>query len=192
MTISKTEAVAIPAGSVRNDGAGRAAAAPPGTSVGVCVTGEHPTLSGRALVRWRDAEQVRHEAWLPQMKGLVLRRGDRVLLTMPVNHDEPVVMGVLDGLGRRSPAPAADDGPLVRLAPNEALRIAGPDGTPLLEVIATEAGPEVRLLVAPAGIRMPGTLRLSADEIELEAKQGEIRVSAAGDVKVTGEVVRLN
>lgn len=170
----------------------RAAAAPPGTSVGVCVTGEHPTLSGRALVRWRDGDHVRHEAWLPQMKGLLLRRGDRVLLTMPDNHDEPIVMGVLDGLGRRSSAPAAEDGPLVRLAPNEALRVAAADGTPVLEVTVTDAGPQVRLLVGPAGIEMPGTLRLSADDIELEAKQGEVRVTATGDVKVKGEVIRLN
>jgi hypothetical protein len=50
----------------------------------------------------------------------------------------------------------------------------------------------VRLLVDAADVSMPGRLRLAADELELEARQGEVRVSAAGDVKVQGEVIRLN
>lgn len=166
--------------------------APAGTSLGVCVAGEHPTLAGRALVRWRDGDGAVQEGWLPHLKGLLPRRGDRVVLTTLANHDEPIVLGVLDGLRGRLPAPAAVEGPLVRLAPHEALRVAAADGTPLLELTLTEAGPVVRLLVEAADVSIPGKLRLAADELELEARQGEVRVSAAGDVKVQGEVIRLN
>lgn len=167
-------------------------AAPQGTSIGVCVEGQHPTLQGRSLVRWRDAAGERHEAWIPRLRELRPSRGDRVLLGHPGNHDEPVVMGVLDGLGRRAAPPPTEDGPMVRLAPHEALRVADADGTPLLEIRSTEGGPSVRLLAPAAGVDMPGTLRLSADDIELEARTGEVRVRAAGDVKVAGEIVRLN
>lgn len=166
--------------------------AAPGTSVGVCVEGEHSPLRGRSRIRWRDARGARHEASVPRLRGLHLNRGDRVLLSHPSNHDEPIIVGVLDGLGRRTAEPLADDGPLVRLGSGEALRVAATDGTPILEVKGTDTGPEVRLLTQAAGVDVPGTFRVRADEIELEARTGEVRVSAAGDVKVAGEVVRLN
>lgn len=163
-----------------------------GSALGVCIGAEHTTLRGRVLVSWRDATGKGHEAWLPTLQGIHPARGDRVLLTMPTNHGEPVVLGVLDGLGSPSTAPPAEAGPLVKLAPEEALRVASPEGTPILEVRATAEGPEVRLLAPPADLLMPGTFRISAEEIELEARNGEVRIDAAGDVKVTGEVVRLN
>ncbi len=163
-----------------------------GTLLGVCAGGEHPTLRGRAHIRWTEPDGVEHEAWLAQLHGCAAKRGDRVLLTVPDNHDEPVLLGVLDGLSPREEPPAADQGPLVELAPDEALRVAGPEGEPLLEVRATADGPLVRLLASDVGLRVPGTFRVSADDIAFEARSGEVRIDAAGDVKVTGEIVRLN
>jgi hypothetical protein len=176
-------------------GEGRQMTAPsmaPHSLVGICLSSEHPILPGRTLIGWDDDDEVSREAWLPRLRGVLLRPGDRVLLTAPANHGEPVVLGVLDGLEVRRPGAPADAGPLVRLGQGEALRVASADGTPLLEVGMTDAGPEVRLLVNATGIQVPGKLRFSADDLEFEARQGEVRVNASGDVKVTGEVIRLN
>lgn len=163
-----------------------------GTVLGVCTGGEHPSLQGRARVRWREPDGAEREAWLATLRGLAPRRGDRVLLTTPGSHDEPVVLGVLDGLRGRDEGPPADGGPLLRLGAGEAVRVASQDGTPLLEVRAGDEGPRIRLLTGSAAVSMPGTFRISADDVELEARRGEVRIDAAGDVKVAGEIVRLN
>lgn len=162
------------------------------TLVGLCLAGAHPTLPGRARVCWHGAEGRPEDAWLPQLQGIRAREGDRLLLAIPENHDEPIVIGVLDGIsGPQARQPAAH-GPMLRLAEDEALRIAGPDGEPILEVKPTPAGPEVRLFAAPAALTMPGSFRVSAEQIEFEARKGEVRIAASGDVTVTGEMVRLN
>ncbi|NJD11204.1 MAG: hypothetical protein FIB01_12485 [Gemmatimonadetes bacterium] len=164
----------------------------PGMLVGICVSDAHPTLRGRVHIRWMSAEGEAQDAWLPQVQGVVAREGDRVLLASPSNHDEQIVIGVLDGLGANIEVPASERGPLLQLAPDEALRIAGPDGQPILEVKVTPTGPEVRLFVPAEGLQLPGAFRVSAEEIELQARNGELRIDAAGDVKVAGEIIRLN
>jgi len=163
-----------------------------GTLVGTCLADEHQTLAGRAHIRWSGGDGETQDAWLPQLQGVRARQGDRVLLATPGNHDEPIVVGVLDGIGPMVLAPPADEGPLLQLTEDEALRIAGPDGQPILEVKPTAGGPEVRLFTAPAALTMPGSFRVSADQIEFEARKGEVRIDAAGDVKVSGEIIRLN
>ena len=88
----------------------------------------------------------------------------------------------------------AERGPSLRLAEGEALRIAGPDGTPWLESAPGPAGgaPRLRLLVPAEGLELPGLLRIAADAVETAARTGEIRMTAHGDVRVKGEIVRLN
>lgn len=161
------------------------------TSIGVCLSTDHPTLQGRIRIRWRSQTGQKREDWLPHIQGVRVRRGDRVLLTSPSNHHEPVVVGVVDGLRPRQ-EPEAEDGPSVRLATGEALRIIGPDGTQLLEVHADDDGPRIRLLAPPAALDLPGKLTISADDLEFEARSGEVRMAASGDVTIQGEVVRLN
>jgi len=162
------------------------------TMVGLCIAGAHPTLPGRVRVCWHLADGTPEDAWLPQLQGIRAREGDRLLLAMPENHDEQIVVGVLDGTAGPLDQQPSEDGPVLRLAEDEALRIAGPDGEPILEVKPTPAGPEVRLFAPPAALTMPGSFRVSAEQIEFEARQGEVRIAASGDVKVTGEMVRLN
>ena len=124
--------------------------------MGVCFGGEHPTLPGRARIRWIGTDGGEREAWLPQLQGVRARPGDRVLLATPGNHDEAIVAGILDGLGPTVLAPAAEAGPLLRLAEDEALRIAGPDGQPILEVRPSATGPEVRLFTNARSPHLPG------------------------------------
>lgn len=161
------------------------------TSIGVCLSTDHPTLQGRVRIRWRDVAGQKREDWLPHIQGVRIRRGDRVLLTSPSNHHEPIVVGVVDGLRPRQ-EPEVEEGPSVRLAMGEALRVTGPDGTQLLEVHAEEDGPRIRLLAPPAALDLPGKLRISADDLEFEARSGEVRMRASGDVTIQGEIVRLN
>jgi hypothetical protein len=159
--------------------------------VGECLEEEHPVLGQRVKVSWIDADGVARQEWLAPLQNLVVRRGDRVLLTLPANWPEPLVTGVLDSLHRAEPAPLRP-GPTVRLRADERLSIAGEDGQELLELRQTEGGPLLRLLGGDMDLEFPGRLRLSATEIALEARRGDVRVDASDDVKVRGEVIELN
>ena len=120
-----------------------------------------------------------------------MRAGDRVLLLQPANHDEPVVAGVLDGFARR-PDPAHAEAARLALRSDEAVRVEGVDGQPLLELFQSDAGPVVRLLQADVHVELPGALRLDAEQITLRARAGSVEIEASDDVNVRGEVVNLN
>jgi len=163
-------------------------------SVVATVTEErHPSLPGRVRLAWEDADGAARADWALTLRGVSPRPRDRVLAVFPGNGAEPVVTGILDRLLDAEEAPA-EDGPQLRVAPGEALRIAGPDGTPWLEIAEDPdgGGPRLRFLVAVEGLDLPGVLRLAADSVEIAARRGEIRLDAHGDVRVRGEIVRLN
>lgn len=82
--------------------------------------------------------------WLPILRGVVVRPGDRVLAISPANAREPIVIGVVDGLARRPPAPAVTAARL-ELKADETLSVVDPAGTPLFEVSASEKGPVLKL-----------------------------------------------
>jgi hypothetical protein len=161
------------------------------TVIGAVDSIAHPVLEHHVRVSWTTTDGAAHARWLPVLQGLVVRSGDRVLVTRPDNADTPVVTGVLDGVRPRRDPPR-ERGPELRLEADEALRICGPDGTAWLEVQATDAGPRVSLLVSPEGFEVPGALRFSGESVELEARTGEVRVKAHGDVRIDGEMVHLN
>lgn len=161
------------------------------TLVGECLEADHPVLPHRIKVGWLAPDGEPHQAWLAPLRNLVVRTGDRVLLTRPANWPEPLVTGVLDGLHRPPPAPLRQ-GPSVRLRADEGLRITGEDGRGLLELRQAENGPVLRLLEQDMDLEFPGRLRLSATEIALEARRGDVRIDASDDVKVRGEVIELN
>lgn len=194
----------------------------PGATVGFCVDEHHPVLQGRVRVRWggsvaeaeeatseeADAEEAvskaapaadpasgdptdGDEAWLPVLRGVTVRRRDRVLLVHPDGWDEPVVVGVVDGFRRRDDVPV-EGGPALELRRDEALTIRDAEGTPILRVRDLGEGPEIQLLSEASKIRLPGALDLSASEITLEARDGEVRIRANDDVVVRGEVIKLN
>jgi hypothetical protein len=170
---------------------GPAVPGPAGPSlVAECVDAVHPVLAGRVRVRWRAAG-LTEERWVPTLFGVTVRVGDRVLLTQPANFDEPVAMGVLDGFAERPKAPlrASHD---LKVARDEAVRVAGADGRPLLEIVQEDHGPVVRLLDGDVNLEVAGGLRLDAQRIELHARRGGVEVRASDDVVVQGETIRLN
>ena len=158
---------------------------------GDVVGARDPARPGRARVRWLDADGTEREQWLRTMAHVSVRPGDRVLLVQPVRWSEPLVTGVIDGFSMRLDAelvPAAT----LSLQPDESVRVSASDGTPLVEVFQSDAGPVVRLCQPNVSIELPGKLRIDAKSIELNAKQGGVAIRATDEVVVQGEAVRLN
>lgn len=171
-------------------GAPPPALAPRDTVVGEVTGTCHPTLTGRARVRW-DGAGGPCEAWLPALHGLAIRAGDRVLVTQPLRWPEPIVVGVIDGFARR-PDPPRAPAAAVALQRDEALRVTDIDGNPLVDIHASDAGPVVRLLQADVDLVLPGELRVDAKRIALVAREGEVKIKASDDVIVQGETINLN
>ena len=159
--------------------------------VGDCVQAQHPTLQGRALVRWTTPSGISDERWVPMLLTVTVRPLDRVLLAQPSNLDEPVIVGVLDGFAQR-PERSAVTAARISLAWDEAIRVDAPNGDELLELRVTEAGPVVKLLGSGVALNLPGRLSISAQSVELNARQGQVAVRATDDVVVEGATVRLN
>lgn len=160
--------------------------------VAVCVDDRHPDLVGRVKVVWRPTpEAAEVERWVPALQSIVVRRGDRVVLLHPTNTDEPVVMGVVDGFARRAdPEPVRS--PTVELPHDEALRVVDRAGRPLLEIRSGRDGAELRLVDDQVALRVGGRFRIEAGSIEMRATEGGVDVEASDDVKIRGEVVKLN
>ncbi len=154
-----------------------------------CLDTAHPTLAGRVLARWNDGAGA-HEAWLPVLRSVAPREGDRLLVARPANWSEPIVVGVVDGFARRPELvkPAAT----LSLRADEVVRIADDHGAALVEIAQGEGGPVVRLLQPDVNLELAGELRISAKSVELVARAGEARISASDDVVVRGENVQLN
>lgn len=159
--------------------------------VGECTDAGHPDHIGRVRVRFSDTDGSERELWLPALQGLCPHLHDRVLVSQPSNHPEPVVLGVLDGFDRR-PQPAPRAARVFELLPDESVTIVDHAGSPLLEVARGDAGPTLRVLTREMHVDVPGKLRLSAESLELSATAGEAQLLAAQDVVVRGEKIRLN
>lgn len=157
--------------------------------VAECLDARHPSLPGRVLVRW--AEGAAGQRWVCALQGTVVRAGDRVLLWQPADWDEPVVVGVLDGLHAPAEAPRVTAATL-SLERDEKIQVLTARGDPLVEILAGRDGPVLRLLRDNVDLELPGSLRVSARAIELRARQGEIAVCASDDLVLQGEFVRMN
>jgi len=162
----------------------------PGCLVGRVVDDRHPTLMGRVRVRWQPDEGELQERWLATLQGLPVRTEDRVLLLDPQGSDDLVVTGVLDGFARR---PVSDKkSAAVELRRDEAVRVVGADGVPLLELHQGESGPVLTVLHEDLELAAPGRVRIRGRHIQLEAEQGPVEIKATDDVVVRGEVIKLN
>lgn len=160
--------------------------------IAICVDDRHPTLVGRVKVVWRptpDADE--EERWVATLQSTVVREGDRVLLVHPAHSDEPVVVGVVDGFRRRA-EPDPTRHPTVELPEDEALRVVDRAGRPLVEIRAGHAGAELRLVDEDVALRVGGRFRIEAGAIEMRASAGGVDVEASDDVRIRGEVVKLN
>jgi len=150
----------------------------------------HPVLAGRVLVAGKDASSQQFELWVPCLAGLDIKAQDKVLLQRPGNMDEAVVTGVLESsqLDRRQ----ARSSQSLDLALNQSITINDHHGRALVDVVSGDDGPIVQLHVPMAELDVQGTLRLEADSLALKARQGEMSLSASGDIKVDGEMIKLN
>lgn len=161
------------------------------TLLGECIAVEHPTLRGRVLVQWSDADGKTQKKWLPTLQNLPVRQHDRLLLVKPENWAEMIVTGVVDGFARRPEITRRDAGHL-KLKRDERIRINSMDGKELLELFQSESGPVLRVLQKDTSVELPGKLKFSADSIELEAGAGPIHIKSTDDVRINGEMIHLN
>ena len=161
------------------------------TVVGEVIDARHPHLLGRVKVSIRLEAGNEHELWVPSMHGLSIRVADRVLVTQPGNFNEPVVTGVIDGFASRPELPKSPAARL-ELERDETITVVGSDGAPLLEVSESEGGSVVRLCRRDTDVQFAGKLVLSAEELDLRARRGQVNIKASEDVVVVGETIRLN
>jgi hypothetical protein len=178
--------------------AGGAAGSP--IVVGEIIDTHHPHLPSRVLVRWWPTADKEESAWLHHERHLALRKGDRVLVTLPLGWSEWVVTGALT----RVAAPASEDGavsaqpPLeaearvLQLEPGQSVAVIGADGAPLLRVHQGPQGPIIELERDQVELKARRRLRLSADTVEIAAGQGGIDVRSDGDAVVRAHAIRLN
>jgi hypothetical protein len=159
--------------------------------VGECLDDRHPSITGRVLISWQDAQSNAIERWLPALQGLSVRKLDRVLLQQPVNWPEPIVFGVLDGCVDR-PDADFESKHAIELKPDEAVRIDSHKGSPLVEICQVDDQPVVRLLSDDVNLDLNGKLSVSAQSIDLVAKKGQVSITADSDVVVKGEIIELN
>jgi hypothetical protein len=164
--------------------------AAPACLIGECIDARHPSLQGRVLVKFTLAGHE-HERWVAKFQGLPVRVADRVLMLRPGNAQEWIVTGVVDGFATR-PQPELSERARIELQRDEAVKVVSSEGTPLIEISQTDAGPVVRVLEPDVRVEFAGKLSLRAEDIELEATQGEVSLKASADVVVRGETVRLN
>lgn len=159
--------------------------------VGECLDDRHPSITGRVLISWQDAQSNTIEKWLPALQGLSVRKLDRVLLQKPVNWPEPIVFGVIDGCADR-PEPGFESEHTIELKPDQAVRINSHNGSSLVEICQVDDQPVVRLLSDDVNLDLNGKLKISAQSIDLVAKRGQVSITAEGDVVVKGEIIELN
>ena len=82
---------------------------------------------------------------------------------------------------------------IVSLQPDQSLRVVTSAGQTLLRIGWTSDGPLLELGQDNVALRLPGKLAIEAEEIELAAHSGPVRITSANDdVIARGEKIRLN
>ncbi|MEX3953070.1 hypothetical protein AB4Y40_35630 [Paraburkholderia sp. EG287B] len=166
----------------------------------------HPDSPGRVRVRWHSAQGDAVECWLQCLRGQRPRRGDRVLVEQPANWPEALVTGILstgaaegeagipESHGMNGATEAADTqaSQIVRLQPDECVQIDDAHGKPLVQILASSAGPVVRLMSPNVNLEAAGKLSLRARTLELEAGRGGVDIRTEADTVVRSRYIRLN
>ncbi|MEM5314779.1 hypothetical protein [Paraburkholderia sp. JHI869] len=172
-----------------------------GLLAGEVTDTHHPDSPGRVRVRWHSAQGDAVECWLQCLRGQRPRRGDRVLVEQPANWPEPLVTGILSaghaaGEAGIAEAPgmhsATHASQIVKLAPDECLQIDDAHGKPLVQILASSAGPVVRLMSPNVNLEAAGKLSLRAHTLELEAGRGGVDIRTEADTVVRSRYIRLN
>ncbi|NLP62976.1 hypothetical protein [Paraburkholderia sacchari] len=169
-----------------------------GLLVGEVIDTHHPDCPGRVRVRWFDTHGEMVERWLACLRGQRPRRGDRVLVEQPANWAEPLVTGVFAPGADETVTPAlqqdqdAQASHVIKLAPDQCLRIDDAHGKPLVQILASCAGPVVRLMSPDINLEAAGKLSLRAQTLELEAGRGGVDIRTDADTVVRSRYIRLN
>ena len=176
------------------------ASATPGLLAGEVTDTHHPDSPGRVRVRWLSAQGEAVERWLPCLRGQQPRKGERVLIEQPANWPEPLVTGILAAAAgvREAVEPDTHDtdtsqtAQTLTLAPDECVRIDDAHGQPLVQILASSAGPVVRLMSPNVNLEAAGKLSLRAQTLELEAGRGGVDIRTQADTVVRSRYIRLN
>ena len=155
------------------------------------VVETHPVMSGRVLVAGTDERGRSFEEWLPCLEGLSIRAKDKVVIQRPANSQEALVTGVVESRHRQARQQSRVGGELT-LGKDECMRINDYNGDALLDIVAGESGPSIQLHRSLGELDVPGSFRLVADSLDFKARRGEMTLAASGDIRVDGEMIKLN
>jgi len=190
------------------------------TMVGECVDDCHPEWCDHYMVAYTDTKGELFRQWLPGMLGLEIRRGDLVLFAKPLNWATPVIMGILpnspssssnvfspwelkcptlehvsaDTELQKNPRSSFEvrSNNTVALTGESPIQVVTHSGRKLVEIGQGVNGPTLRICERDAVIDLPGKLAITAGELELKSRSGDLRIEADHDVVVQGDLIRLN
>ncbi len=188
--------------------------------VGECVDDCHPEWCDHYMVAYADTKGETFRQWLPSVLGLEIRRGDLVLIAKPVNWATPVITGILPAAPSSSTSvfspwelksassehdfsdsePQKSSRSSFEVRPNNTVALTGEtpiqvvshNGRKLVEIGLGPDGPTVRICQRDAVIDLPGKLAITAGELELKSRSGDLKIEADHDVVVRGDLIRLN
>jgi len=184
--------------------------------VGECVDDCHPEWCDHYLVVFTDTKGETYRQWLPSVLGLEIRRGDLLVITKPLNWATPIIIGILSttpssqvkvteppvvgGLSESDGEVSKNVRSSFEVRPNNTVALTGEtpiqivthNGRKLVEIGIGPDGPMVRICQRDAVIDLPGKLAISAGEIELKSRSGDLKIEADHDVVVSGDLIRLN
>ena len=188
--------------------------------VGECIDDCHPEWCDHYMVAYTDTKGETFRQWLPGVLGLEIRRGDLVLIAKPINWATPVITGILpnmptsstsafspwklkfatsecdlsDADSQKTPRSSFEVRPnnTVALTGESPIQVVTHSGRKLVEIGLGANGPTIRICERDAAIDLPGKLVITAGELELKSRSGDLKIEADHDVVVQGDLIRLN
>jgi len=188
--------------------------------VGECVDDCHPEWCDHFMVAYNDTKGESFRQWLPGLLGLEIRRGDLVLIAKPINWAIPIITGILPAsplssnsvfspwelksatqeLDPSEPEPQKTQRSTFEIRPNNTVALTGEspiqvvthNGRKLVEIGMAANGPTIRICERDAAIDLPGKLAITAGELQLKSRSGDLKIEADHDVVVQGDLIRLN
>jgi len=188
--------------------------------VGECVDDCHPEWCDHYMVAYADTKGETFHQWLPSVLGLEIRRGDIVLFAKPINWATPVITGILSAIpsdstsvfspwelksatsehhlagveSQKKPRSSFEvrSNNTVALTGETPIQVVTHNGRKLVEIGLGVNGPTIRICERDAAIDLPGKLTITAGELELKSRTGDLKIEADHDVVVQGDLIRLN
>lgn len=164
--------------------------------VGTCIEDTHPERDGFYHVEFVNEGGESIRCWVVALQGVRPKTSDQVLLTLPQNRVEPILIGVV-GFGAaekpdEKPAFEVRENNVVVLKGNQPIQVVTHDGRKLVEIGKSLNGPTIRICQRDAAINLPGSLSISAGELKLRSNTGDVLINADKEVVIEGDLIRLN